>query len=420
MTDADTKLDFPPMRSPRPMPTRLREIDIADSPGQASEAATGIGAEPKLGAVDFSHGDVDAFPPSTAALSAFVEAVAEGGHAAYTTYRGNAGVRQRLAGRLAELTGASVDGDRELILTPGTQAALFLSLSSLVEPGDRVALIEPDYFANRRILRHLGAELVPIRLDFEDAGQPAGINVDQLREALRFSGAKLLCLSNPNNPTGVVLPPAVVHGIARVCLELGVFVVVDQLYCRQVFSAATYTHLRSTPEMRDNCLTLLGPSKTESLSGYRVGVAIGPDWLIDRMEAVLSIVSLRAAGYNQKCLDTWLVEDPAWLSERIAAHEQIRNRIVEALSVLPGLRVRPAEAGSYLFVQLPALDISVAQFISEMSEHEGIVVTPGGEFGPGFEDYFRINFSQDADRAVAAIERLVQLARARQADDGAS
>ncbi|MCW2781819.1 MAG: aspartate aminotransferase [Marmoricola sp.] len=416
MTDADTQLDLPPM----PLPTRLREIDIARSPGQASKAATGNGTEPKLSAVDFSHGDVDAFPPSAEALAAFVSAVAEGGHAAYTTYRGNVGVRERLAGRLAELTGASVDADRELIVTPGTQAGLFLSLSALVEPGDRVALIEPDYFANRRILRHLGAELVPIALNFTGAGPAAVIDVDQLRAALRSSGAKLLCLSNPNNPTGVVLPPAVVHGIAQVCLEVGVFVVVDQLYCRQVFSTSTYTHLRATPEMRDNCLTLLGPSKTESLSGYRVGVAIGPDWLIDRMEAVLSIVSLRAAGYNQKCLDTWLAEDPAWLSERIAAHEQIRNRIVEVLSLLPGLQVRPAEAGSYLFVRLPALDISAVQFIAELRDDEGIVVTPGGEFGPGFEDYFRINFSQDADRAVAAIERLVQLARARLADGGAS
>jgi len=401
----------------RPMPRRLSEIQISSSPGQRRLSARPAHLAADAVAVDFSHGDVDAFPPHPAAEAAFVAALGEGGKAAYTPYRGNAGVRERLAGRLAALTGAPVDPHHELIITPGTQAALYLSLASLVEQGDRVGIIEPDYFANRRILGFLGAHPVPIRLDL--FGRPARpvLDVRELRATLRAAGAHVLCLSNPNNPTGAVLPPATLAGLAEMCVEDDVFVVMDQLYCRQVFTGAPFTHLRARPEMRTRCVTLIGPSKTESLSGYRIGTAVGPGWLIDRMEAVLSITSLRAPGYSQRVLDSWLAEEPGWLAGRVHAHRAIRDRILGILGTLEGSQVRTPEAGSYLFVRLPELKVPAGDFIRELADSEAVVVTPGSEFGAGFDDFFRINFSQDADAAAAAIERLVRLAQLRRADD---
>jgi aspartate/methionine/tyrosine aminotransferase len=401
----------------RPMPRRLSEIQISSSPGQRRLSARPAHLAADAVAVDFSHGDVDAFPPHPAAEAAFVAALGEGGKAAYTPYRGNAGVRERLAGRLAALTGAPVDPYHELIITPGTQGALYLSLASLVEQGDRVGIIEPDYFANRRILGFLGAHPVPIRLDlFSRPARPV-LDVRELRATLRAADAHVLCLSNPNNPTGAVLPPATLAGLAEMCVQDDVFVVMDQLYCRQVFTGTPFTHLRAQPEMRTRCVTLTGPSKTESLSGYRIGTAVGPGWLIDRMEAVLSITSLRAPGYSQRVLDSWLAEEPGWLADRVQAHRAIRDRILRILGTLEGSRVRTPEAGSYLFVRLPELKVPAGDFIRELADTEAVVVTPGSEFGAGFDDFFRINFSQDADAAAAAIERLVRLAQLRRADD---
>jgi len=398
------------------MPRRLSEIQIESSPGQRRLSARPAHLTTNAVAVDFSHGDVDAFPPHSAAEAAFVAALGEGGRAAYTQYRGNAGVRQRLAGRLAALTGAPVDPQHELIITPGTQGALFLALASLVEQGDPVGIIEPDYFANRRIVGFLGGQPVPVRLNLFGRPSPAVLDVGTLRAALRAAGAHVLCLSNPNNPTGAVLPGTTLAALAEMCAEDDVFVVMDQLYCRQLFTSEAFTHARALPGMRTRCVTLMGPSKTESLSGYRIGTAIGPGWLIDRMEAVLSITSLRAPGYSQRVLDTWLAEEPGWLADRVNAHRAIRDRIVAILSKLDGCQVTTPDAGSYLFVRLPELKISAADFVGELADSEAVVVTPGSEFGHGFDDFFRINFSQDADAAVAAIERLVRLASVRRAD----
>ena len=142
---------------------------------------------------------------------------------------------------------------------------------------------------------------------------------------------------------------------------------------------------------------------------FRVGVAVGPEWLIDRMEAILSIVSLRAGGYSQSVLRSWLAEPEGWLAERIEAHRRIRDGIVDRLSAVDGMFVRATEGGSYLFPRLPELTVPADRLIAELAEREGIVVTRGQEFGPGFDDCFRINFSQDPVRTADAIDRLARL-----------
>jgi aspartate/methionine/tyrosine aminotransferase len=398
--------------APPTPPARLRGLDVRQSPGQPG--TPGERSHPAPMRIDFSHGDVTAFLPADSAMERFVEGVADGGHTAYTQYRGNPAIRGELAPRLAALLGSPVDPEQEVIITPGTQAGLFLALSALVETGSRVGIVEPDYFANRRIVRYLGAEPIGIRLQYADPDRPAALDLDQLRDAVD-AGVRVVCLSNPNNPTGAVLPPETVRHVAEICRDAGAVLVIDQLYCRLVFSGAEYTHLRSLPGMADNCLTLLGPSKTESLSGFRVGVAVGPGWLIERMESILSIVSLRAGGYSQSVLRGWLAEPQGWLEDRIDAHQMIRDAVVGRLRAVDGVVVRPTEGGSYLFPRLPRLTVSPERFIRDLREEEGIIVTRGPEFGPGFDDCFRINFSQDAVRTGETIDRLARLIEQRAA-----
>ena len=153
--------------------------------------------------MDFSHGDVDAFPPPPGTIEAFDEAFAAGAGRAYSRYRGHRDLLEVTAGKIAGFTGAPVDPARNLMITPGTQGGLFLALAALVNPGDKVAIVEPDYFANRKTVTFLHGEILPVPLDFADASSPGRIDLERLEDAAR-AGAKVLVLSNPNNPTGVV------------------------------------------------------------------------------------------------------------------------------------------------------------------------------------------------------------------------
>ncbi|WP_043932498.1 pyridoxal phosphate-dependent aminotransferase [Bacillus sp. EB01] len=359
--------------------------------------------------VDFSHGDVDAFEPIPGTLDDFVEGVHLGGRQAYTEYRGSKTIRENVAEKLSGFTGTTINADRNLIITPGTQGALFLAMGATIARGDKVAIVVPDYFANRKLVEFFDGIVVPIQMDYLETNTGAGLDLTQLEDAFK-SGVKLFLFSNPNNPTGVVYSPDEIRGIADLAQQYGATVIVDELYSRQIFEERTYTHLCAQNILDpENVITIMGPSKTESLSGYRLGVAFGSAKIIDRMEKLQAIVSLRAGGYSQAVLKSWFAEPEGWMEGRIAQHQAIRDDLIGTLQAAEGFKVRATEAGSYLFPRLPELEVSIEEFVKILRLQADVTVTPGTEFGPQFTDSFRINFSQDHQAAVSAIERVIKV-----------
>ena len=281
-------------------------------------------------------------------------------------------------------------------------------MGSNIMPGDKVAFVEPDYFANRKMVEFFNGEMVPIHMAYEEAKGCSGIDLEELEKAFQ-DGAKLFIFSNPNNPVGCIYSPEEIRRIAAMAKRYGATLIVDELYSRQVYPGVKYTHLRAQKEIPDNLITIIGPSKTESLSGFRLGVAYGSRSMIVRMEKLQAIVSLRAAGYCQAVIPRWFSEPEGWMADRIAAHAAIRDDIVAEFRSVPGVRVRSTEGGSYVFPQLPELKLGLKDFVTALRVQANVVVTPGTEFGPQFTDSIRLNFSQDHDKAVDAVRRICQM-----------
>lgn len=357
--------------------------------------------------VDFSHGDVDAFLPTPGALDRFSEAVAAGGRQAYTEYRGSADIRAELAEKLAAFTGAPISAEHGTIITPGTQGALFLAVASLVNQDDKVAIVQPDYFANRKLVQFFGGQVLPVAMDYMDGSSEAGLDLTQLRAAFE-AGAKVFLFSNPNNPTGAVYSEREIGELAKLAAAFDITIIADQLYSRLLYEGESYTHIRACGLPEERTITIMGPSKTESLSGYRLGIAFGSPPTVERMEKLQAIVSLRAPGYNQAVLCTWFNEPVGWLDERIRQHQAIRDDLL-ALFRKGGLATRTPQAGSYLFPTLPPLAVSQHDFVRLLHHQANVIVTSGSEFGP-HHDSIRLNFSQDHDAAVAAAHRIVAMA----------
>jgi aspartate/methionine/tyrosine aminotransferase len=391
---------------------KFRTLATDNAPGQEVRQTSGNVHNLMQGGVlsgrevDFSHGDVDAFPPLAESLDRFAEAVQAGGRQAYTEYRGSADIRAQVALRLQTFIGIPVSSDAGLIVTSGTQGALFLAVASTVSTGDKVAIVQPDYFANRKLVEFFGGEVVPIKLDYLRETPGAGLDLSQLESAFD-AGARTFVFSNPNNPTGTVYSAEEVGRISDLCKRFDVNVIVDQLYCRLRYEETTYTHICASGLPEEQVVTIMGPSKTESLSGYRLGVAFGAPSIIERMEKLQAIVSLRAAGYNQAVLRSWFAEPVGWMEQRIKEHQAIRDDIVRMFQAV-GLITRSPEAGSYLFPTLPALKVSLVDFVRLLRFQANVIVTPGTEFGP-HESSIRLNFSQDRSAAIAAAQRIVEM-----------
>lgn len=391
---------------------KFATLGVDNAPGQESQQKDApldlrgpkLEGEP----VDFSHGDVDAHTPTPGSFELFAAGVEEGGAQAYTPYKGRNAILASLAERIAAFTGAEIP-EGGIILTPGTQGALFLAMGANIMPGDKVAIVEPDYFANRKMTEFFGGEMIAIPMHYETAEAGAsGIDLEVLEEAFK-AGAKLFLFSNPNNPVGCIYSFDEICGIAAMAKKYGATLIVDELYSRQVYSGINYTHLRAQKEIPENLITIIGPSKTESLSGYRLGAAFGTPAIIERMEKLQAIMSLRCGGYNQAVFNCWFNEPEGWLADRVKQHEAIRDMIMAKCKQVPGVTARATDGGSYLFITIPELDVSLHQFIKIARAHAGVTITPGTEFGPQYIHSFRINFSQDKNKAEAAMDRLFKL-----------
>jgi aspartate/methionine/tyrosine aminotransferase len=299
-----------------------------------------------------------------------------------------------------------VDPTRNLLLTPGTQAGLFAALAALVDPGDRVLLVDPDYLASERMLRYLGANVVPIPLIWEGVDRPT-IDLDALKVALDLR-PRLLLFSHPNNPTGAVFDAPVIREVAQLARETDLYVVVDELYARLIYDGQPFHHLIELEGMQERCVTLLGPSKTESMSGFRLGVAVAPADVVDRMEDVLSITALRAPAYAQHALVRWLDEDGEFVAQRVRDYQQLRDETVERINRSGILQVTAPRGTAYMFPRPMDGERSDQDIALRLARKAEVMINPGYQFGERGAGHFRICFAQDERVWGGALDPIIE------------
>lgn len=389
-------------------PNRINQLELPDRvPGSsARQADLDLLSHAPENYLDTTHFDTVRFPPPPWAVLAF-ERAAKNGHLAYTPYRGHSGVLNALGDSLSKFLGIPVDPEQNIVLTPGTQAGLFVTLASLVGDGDRIALADPDYLFNARILQFLNADIGYVPL--HQSSLEPNMDLDVLENEFSQKGARVLVFSNPNNPTGYVYPKHVLEKIAQLALRYDITVVVDSLYSRLVHKPHEYIHLSSLPGMQDRVITLLGPSKTESLSGYRLGVVVGSAQLMSRLENVLSIISLRAPAYAQHLLSKWLRDDNEWLQKRLQDFTLLRAMTIDRLKQLPWLQLKAQAGTAYVWPDVSALQMSDYEVAQAILKKAAVLVSPGYQFGIQEASHFRLCYARDEKEWSAALDRMVDV-----------
>lgn len=384
---------------------RLSNLRVPNGAGaglSTKEADLRVRAACSVDVLDTTHFDTVRFPPPPYALDRFNRAARQG-ELAYTPYRGNREVLGLVAERVSTMLGLDVSPEQNLVLTPGTQAGLFAALSSLVDRRTRVILPTPEYVFDERILGFLGANVDTVPLTTHDG--VSELDLDGLEDSAS-DGPAILLLSHPNNPTGAIYDRPALDRLARIAVENDLLVVVDELYSRLVHDDTNFVHLAALPGMADRCVTLLGPSKTESLSGYRIGIAVGPADVIDGIEDITSVTALRAPGYAQHVLAGWL-DDADWLSERLAAFTSLREMTVERLQQLPWLSVQSPPGTAYVFPDVSALGLPDVVVAERIAGEANVLVSPGYHFGPGGRGRFRLCYAREEQAWDAALDRIV-------------
>lgn len=398
--------------SPAPLPSAVRRLDLPESAAyveqtvrvaerQLEEAPAAPGP-----VLDATYADTHRFPAPSYALEAFTRA-ASGAGMTYTPYVGDRGVRDALSANIEEVLGLRATGDMATILAPGTQGALFIALSAVIEPGDLVILPDPDYLSTERTLRYLGAEVAHVPVHWEGVDGRPTIDPDQLR-ALAARGPKLMVFSHPNNPTGAIYGDETLELIAELAERHDFLVLADELYCRLVYDGEQYTHVANLGDLAARTITTIGPSKTESLSGYRLGVAVAPTELITRMEDIQSITALRAPAYAQHLLSHWLADDQDYVAQRIVEYQALRDSTVATINASDVMRVTPSWGSSYVFPEV-LVDASDQAIALTLKREAGVIVNPGYQFGPRGARHMRLCIAQDEHVWAERLDRMIDV-----------
>jgi aspartate/methionine/tyrosine aminotransferase len=319
-------------------------------------------------------------------------------------------VLDTLAATLGGALGVPLSPAENLALTPGTQASLFATLSALVDEGDLVLAADPDYLFNERILAFLGARVQRVPVIRDDGGAPR-LDLAALTQACA-QRPKLLLFTNPSNPAGIAYDAGTIDAIAELAQRWDFRVVVDSLYCRLIYDDAPFQHLIARPGMLERCVTLVGPSKTESMSGYRVGVTVGPADVLEAVEPVLAAMSLRAPAYAQQLLSHWWTDDLQFVAERIGELRALRELSLGLLRRVPYLRVHSPQATAYLFPDVSALGLPDQEVAARLQQDAKVIVSPGYQFGPAGVGHFRVCFARDEAQWEEALGRMVTVLNA--------
>ncbi|WP_030421443.1 pyridoxal phosphate-dependent aminotransferase [Streptomyces sp. NRRL F-5065] len=352
---------------------------------------------------DLTGADTHVFPPPEYAIEEMTKAAAGAG-ATYTPYRGDLGVRRTVAANLEAHFGLRADPTTQVILTPGTQSGLFAALSALVDENVSVIVPDPDYLLTERMVRYLRGNVVRVPMDFSDPGAPT-LDLAAVEEALR-TGARVFVFSNPNNPSGGVYGQETLEGLARLLVRYDAHAIADQLYSRLLYDGTKYVHLAQLPGMAQRTVTLFGPSKTESLSGFRLGVAVAPEGLTDAMEDILCISAMRAPAYAQHALSPWLDLDVEAIRKRVGEYQTLRDLAVEKLRASPAFEVYVPQGTSYVFPRVTDTRLEDQQIATAL-RRAGVVINPGYQFGARGRGHIRICVAQDSLQFTEALLTII-------------
>ena len=353
--------------------------------------------------LSLTHADVSAYPPPSSAGRRYAQAL-ESSVDPFSSYLGVDHVREVLAPRVSALLGIDdIEPQTELLIAAGTQNALFSIFSMLVEQGDTVLLADPEYMTIEKTVRYFGGRAVHLPARSTEAG-PLEMSLDDIERGFA-AGSRLLAFSNPCNPTGTVYGGPFLKALADLVLAHDAYVIVDELYSRLVYDVE-FTSLASLPGMRDRCITTLGTSKTESMSGFRVGCMVGPAEIVSELSDIIEITSLRASSYAQYALLDWLGPDDDFVAERVATFKQLRALTVATLAPLPFLDLVTPDGTAYVFPRLAIADVDDFVVAETLVRDAGVLVNPGITFGPNGVGGFRLCFAQNQHELPGILQRV--------------
>lgn len=334
-----------------------------------------------------------------AGLSAIKEGVTK-----YTPASGSTNLKKALVEKYNERFGFKLT-PKNTIVTPGAKYAIQQAFWNLLNPGDKVAILVPFWASYTTMVNIAGgvSDLVPLKSDFS-------LDTEALQKSFE-SGAKLLLINSPNNPSGSVLNLEDYKALSKLLQEHSkVQVILDDIYsdlywgkeknCPHLFDVA--------PDLFDRTLIVSGASKSLSMTGWRIGWAVGSEDIVGGLSRHQSQTTGCPNSIAQEATAVGLRETSKDLVESIAKLKKRAEIGYELLEKVDGVEALRPEGAFYFWVNisqvLNKIGMTDSDFCTELLESKAVVVVPGSEFGQ--EGYMRMSFAVSEELFAEGVKRL--------------
>lgn len=357
--------------------------------------------------LSFSTGEPDFDTPECIKFAA-IQAI-QNGFTKYTPVAGILELRQAIANKLLRENGLKYDAS-EILVSNGAKQSLFNIFQALVEVGDEVIIPAPYWVTYPELVTYSGGKNVFINTDETTQFK---ITPQMLKQAITAK-TKILVLTTPSNPTGMVYTREEIIALYEVLKGTDIWVVSDEMYEKLVFDEKFFSVASINEDMLQRTITVNGLSKSVAMTGWRIGyLACKDKKLVKMMDNLQSQCTSNINSVTQKASIVALngTADKDIESMRMAFKDR-RDCAHELINKIKGLSAERPQGAFYLFVNLKQLEkyaMDSMQFSKDLLEEQGVALVPGLAFG--MEGYARLSFAcskEQIQKGIKRIEEFVQ------------
>ncbi len=305
--------------------------------------------------------------------------------------------------------GVTLDAETEICSLLGSQEGLAHISLSIVDEGETVLVPDPCYpvFGDGPLIAGAKLAYMPQKKENGYVIQLQDIPTETAK------AAKLMVVSYPNNPTTALAPDSFYEELIDFAKTYDIIVLHDNAYSELVFDGKTAGSFLRFPGAKDVGVEFNSLSKTYGLAGARIGFCVGNPDIVSHLKLLKSNMDYGMFLPVQQAAIAAVTGDQSCVETTRKAYERRRNILCDSFTEI-GWKMERSQATMFVWAQIPEGFESSQQFVMELVEKAGVMVTPGSAFGPSGEGYVRLALVQDEDvihEAVQAVKESGLLSR---------
>lgn len=354
------------------------------------------------GAINLAQGFPD-FDPPKAITDRLAQVSAIGPHQ-YPITMGAPNFRQALAKKCGHFMGLNLDPETNMVITIGSTEAMVDTIFALTNPGDKIIMFSP-YFENYRA-QAIMADCEPIFVPLVPPTFHFDPNV--LEDAFK-QGAKAILICNPSNPSGKVFTEEELKLIGDMAIRYDTYVIMDEVYEHIVYAPHKHVYMSTLPGMWERTVSCSSLSKTYSITGWRLGYAIAPQHLMDRIKQFHDFNTVGAPSVLMEAAIAGLEMPDSYYEEFGAHYAHMKALFTKGLDDI-GIQYTDPQGAYFVLANIGQYlkpGQTDVEFCEEMARKVGVACVPGTSFfKENVNDIIRVHFAKKDDTLMEALNRL--------------